>query len=130
MKNLIFFLVIASILLMTCYGCKNSNDQSIIGVWKYSRSFENGIEYELDSCEKQDQLEFLVDGTFTEKYYYLDESNKCALDGKNTGSWRKKEKDTFLIDYDGEVFKIVLQKKTFYLKYEDEVIKKEIYTRQ
>lgn len=121
---------IISILFVFCYSCE-SKSESILGTWKYSRSVEHGIEVELDSCERQDGFVFLEDGTFTAAYYYLNEdTNKCALDGKNSGTWQKKDKNTYAIDYEGEVFEIHIKNDSLFINYEDNIAKEEIYTKK
>jgi hypothetical protein len=130
-KARLLFVSIISIACIFCYGCKESVSESILGTWKYSRSIEHGIEVKLDSCEQQDGFVFLEDGTFTEAYYYFnEETKKCALDGKNSGTWQKKAKNTYTIDYEGEIFEIVLKKDSLFINYEDGITKKETYIRQ
>lgn len=122
---------IISIAFVFCHSCNESNSESILGTWKYSGSVEHGIEVKLDSCERQDGFVFLEDGTFTEAYYYLnEETNKCALDGKNSGTWQKKEKNTYAIDYEGEMFEILIKKDSLFINYEDGIKIKEIYTKK
>ena len=86
MKKLILLLSVITLTFSSCSSDDDSQD-SIIGIWNYYQSFENDEEYELDTCEKQDEIIFNADGTFSTKSYYENEDGVCSLDYESTGTW-------------------------------------------
>ncbi|MEL0651656.1 lipocalin family protein [Algibacter sp. TI.3.09] len=86
MKKLILLLSVITLTFSSCSSDDDSQD-SIIGIWNYYQSFENDEEYELDTCEKQDEIIFNADGTFSTKGYYENEDGVCSLDYESTGTW-------------------------------------------
>ncbi|WP_159018671.1 lipocalin family protein [Algibacter sp. L3A6] len=86
MKKLILLLSVITLTFSSCSSDDDSQD-SIIGIWNYYQSFENDEEYELDTCEKQDEIIFNADGTFSTKGYYENEDDVCSLDYESTGTW-------------------------------------------
>jgi hypothetical protein len=119
-----------SMLISFNYYLEDSTKDPLVGTWKYCRHFENNIEIDLDKCEKEDTYIFLEDGTFKETYYYMDESNNCKVDRKNTGSWGHQKDNVYFIDYEGEKFETTLKKDTLIVSYEEGITKKEMYVRE
>ena len=88
MKKLILLLSVITLTFSSCDSDDDSSSQDpIIGIWNYHQGFENNEEYELSSCDKQDEITFNSDGTFSSKSYYENEDEICTLDNLSTGTW-------------------------------------------
>lgn len=137
MKKILILVLIA----LTFMACPDDDDTpitintSIIGTWKYYKTFENGMEDFLDLCEKEETLIFSSNGDYSGAYY--DEFNgECQLEDNVAGSWSNTE-NIYNITVDGETESVTIffENDTFYFEDVDvfdgeTTTYKEVYKRQ
>ncbi|WP_282148600.1 lipocalin family protein [Algibacter lectus] len=131
MKKLILLLSVITLTFSSCSSDDDSQD-SIIGIWNYYQSFENDEEYELDSCDKQDQLTFNSDGTYSSITYYSGNDDTCMVDYESTGTWVNLGDNIYEFTEDEDDYTstatIIFSGNTFYFIDEDgEDTYKEVY---
>ena len=89
-----FWLFLALIVSSSCLlTCSSDDDEpvvkdKILGKWKLSMEYLNGIEIPLSECERQMTIEFFESGTYSEKDFEYDEENDiCTGLPLKTGTW-------------------------------------------
>ena len=126
MKKLIA-LSLWSILILT--SCNNDDDttsniDTIVGVWKPFKAFEDGIEETISACEDLDRLTFNVDGTMNFKFHTTNVNSNCEVIEDQDGTWAKEGNNTYTTVYDffpyqPETHDFFFVDNTFYFEYSD-----------
>ncbi len=126
----------------TLMACPQKDDDmppepmdSIIGTWKYFKSYENGEEVTLEPCDTEETLIYSANGAYSGSNY--DEVNgTCELEETTSGTWTKNG-SIYNITIEGETEsqEPVFEEDTFYLEYSDTegsttTTYKEVYKRQ
>ena len=138
MKKLILLL---SVFALTFTSCSNDDDSpppvntSIVGTWKFFKSFENGVEETLELCDLEQTLMFSENGTLNVTPY--EEINGvCEAIGDIDGSWSN-ENTIYSITILGmtESQEIIVEGNTFYIETTEgsgtnQITYKEVYLRQ
>ncbi|TDQ29895.1 lipocalin family protein [Tenacibaculum caenipelagi] len=88
-KNLI--LTIAMFSLFSCSSDDENNTDPIVGTW-YLFSENNE---EVSTCGQKNTMTFNENGTYSETYYYTDESDNCVSGGGDEGNWSNKGKENY-----------------------------------
>lgn len=86
MKKLLILFSLVACTFASCSSDNDSNQDSFIGEWQYNRSFENGVEIELEECEDLIIFDVESDGTF-QIIDYSNFGNGCELDFPTPGFW-------------------------------------------
>ena len=87
-------LLLLGIFATTFMACPSDDDtppptpNTIVGTWKFFKSFENGVEDTLDLCDTEETLIFGLDGEFS-GLYYDDLNGTCLLEDTITGTWTR-----------------------------------------
>jgi hypothetical protein len=138
MKKLILLL---SVFALTFTSCSNDDDNpppvntSIVGTWKFFKSFENGVEETLELCDPEQTLMFSENGTLNITPY--EEINGvCEATGNINGTWSHEEA-IYSLTFLGmtESQEIIVEGSTFYIETTEgsgttQITYKEIYKRQ
>lgn len=122
-------LIILSVLMGFVFTSCNNNDDdnaidSIVGVWKPFKEFEDNIEETISACEDFDRLTFNIDGTMNFKFHTTNANNNCDLIEDQNGTWLKEGSNTYTTVYDffpyqPETHDFFFEGSTFYFEYSD-----------
>ena len=86
MKKLLILFSLVALTFASCSSDDASSQDSFIGEWRYNKSFENGVEVELEECEDLVIFDIEPDGTF-EIIDYTNFGNGCELDFPTPSTW-------------------------------------------
>ncbi len=135
-------LLLLSAFAFTLMACPQKDDDmppepmdSIIGTWKYFKSFENDTEVALELCDSEETLVFSANGSYSGSHY--EEINEtCELEESSNGTWTKNG-TIYDITIEGETEseELLFEEDTFYFEYSETegsttTTYKEIYKRQ
>jgi len=137
MKKITLLFVAIALVFMSCDSNDddNSNDDPIIGTWKYFKYIENGVEQQLDLCETEDTLIFTENGNLT-SMDYEEELNACVLDFTFNATWSSSGNIYTVNSEEGtDSVEITFDGNTFYTEdtYSDgieEITYREVYIKQ
>lgn len=134
MKKVIFLLSVFSLILTSCStdDDNGSSQDPFIGTWKFSQSFENGVEQALRACADLETIVISSNGTFTATGYD-DFGDGCELDFSQSGTWENSGSGMYAITEDDETFiiQVGFEGNTMYFEEIDEgVTYKDVYVRQ
>tara|TARA_R100001369_G_scaffold72224_1_gene100198 strand:+ start:1137 stop:1547 length:411 start_codon:yes stop_codon:yes gene_type:complete len=136
MKKLILLLSVFAVVLTSCNSDDDNNNGSsedlFIGSWKFSQSFEDGVEQELIPCSDIGIIMIASDGTFTSTGYD-DFGNGCELDFSQSGIWENSGSGMYSISVDNEteVIQAEFSDNTMILfQNSDGIVYRDIYIRQ
>jgi hypothetical protein len=123
MKKLLLLLSVITLTFNSCDSDDSPSQDSLIGTWNYYQSFENDDEYELSTCDKEEELIVNADGTFSSKSYYENDNETCTLAYESTGTWENLGDNLYAFtddddDYTSEIT-ITFSGDTFYIIDED-----------
>jgi hypothetical protein len=133
MKKTILLLCVLALLFSSC----NKDDDNgpsqdlLIGTWKYSNAFEDGVEISLSDCEKSETQIFNADGTFTVTIFD-DFDGPCIEDFTFSGTWSNSGNSIYTVTALGETFSqaISFQDNTYSVTTEDAgTVYVDVYTR-
>ncbi|MFD2563708.1 lipocalin-like domain-containing protein [Aquimarina rubra] len=125
MKKLIFLFAISlSIVVSSCGDDDDGvNQDLLIGSWKLSQEFENGVQITSDPCDLEDVITFKADGTFEDTYFEDNGSGTCVevTDDINMGAWENTGGNVYSITFDGQTNteEISFSGNTFSVEYSD-----------
>ncbi len=109
---------------------------TIVGTWKFYKSFENNVEDILKPCEDKTTMAFSANGVFSGSNY-KDINGACELDDNIIGTWTKRGR-FYDISFEEEIqaIKFIFEdNNTFYFEYSYEkkgstITSKEMFKRQ
>lgn len=115
--NLLFALLLTATFFVACDkdddGTSNEfNEANLKGKWFSVSATEDGESFELDECDKMDNVEFLGNNTFKTEVYYTENEDvnadgtvtlNCELDAEDEGTWKILNSESLLITQEGDV---------------------------
>lgn len=101
MKKAVLFFSIFTVIFTSCNSDDDGSSQQdpIIGTWKYHKTFVNGMEQILTDCEKQETFIFMSNNTVEYEYYEEDESDNCLLEENASGTWSNNGNNEYALDF-------------------------------
>lgn len=101
MKKAVLFLSFLTLIFTSCSSDDDSSSQQdpIIGTWKYHKAFVNGVEQTLTDCEKQETFVFKSNDTVDYKYYEEEVSGNCLLEEDASGTWSNNGNNLYALDF-------------------------------
>lgn len=118
MKKLLLFLslLIIAISLNTC-DCDDDNPDKIIGKWQLNEQINDGIDILLSDCEKQTNVEFFENGTYT-AIEFEDYETECIEQEPEQGLWTYLGNSIYkLSDFDINGIKITFKNNKMTVEY-------------
>ncbi|WP_425076231.1 lipocalin family protein [Psychroserpens sp. S379A] len=107
MKKIIFLFSVLALTVMSCSsdddGGGSESQDPFIGSWRYSTSFEDGVEVPLDDCESQDTIVISANGTFNTTLHD-DFGSGCEVDATVTGTWENLSSGTYSSTSEGYTY--------------------------
>ncbi|HNU58464.1 MAG TPA: lipocalin family protein [Aquaticitalea sp.] len=104
-------------------SCSNDDDSSsqqdpVIGTWKYYKYYANSVEIPLSECEKQKTIVFRSDNTLDFEFYEENESGTCVLVLELEGTWSNEGGNVYAMDFGEGPSNQVLtfESNTFYIE--------------
>jgi hypothetical protein len=136
MKKVILLLSVFALLLTSCNSDDDndniSSEDLFIGSWKFSQTFEDGVEQELIPCSDIGIIVISSDGTFSSTGYD-DFGDGCELEFSQSGLWENSGSGMYSITVDNEIEVIQAEFSVttmILVETSDGIIYRDIYIRQ
>ena len=77
-------------ILLSCSGDDSiSENNLLIGTWYVEKILLNGIDKNLNECDKRDNFQFTSSNKVIETvYYYISNPSECSVAGRAEGNWK------------------------------------------
>lgn len=100
MKHLFLFFTTITLVFTSCSSDDDASPKDqIIGTWTLHKSYENDVEYTLDTCERLENIVIDEVGRVDWTFYY-DNDGTCEFDGKELAEWENLGDGVYRFTYD------------------------------